>query len=68
MDNWHVTYLKIAALIAEHSKAVDKKVGAILVKQNRIISIGYNGTLPGFDNTCENPDGSPKEEVIHMPR
>jgi dCMP deaminase len=28
-------------------------VGAIIVKDNRIISIGYNGTPPGWDNNCE---------------
>ena len=40
------------------------KVGAILVKQNRIISIGYNGTPSGFDNICE-IDGLTKMEVLH---
>ena len=34
-NSWHVTYLKIAELIGEHSKAERKKVGAILVKAGR---------------------------------
>lgn len=46
-------YMNIANLTAELSSAVRLKVGAIAVKDNKIISIGYNGTLPGTDNNCE---------------
>ena len=46
-----------------HSKRA--KVGAVIVKDNRVVSIGYNGTPNGWDNCCENPDGSTKKEVIH---
>ena len=63
-NSWHVTYLKIAELIGEHSKAERKKVGAILVKAGRIISTGYNGTPSGFDNNCEE-NGKTKPEVLH---
>lgn len=47
------TYLKTARLFAEHSSAVRMKVGAVIVKDDRIISIGYNGMPTGWDNTCE---------------
>ena len=47
------TYLKTARLFAEHSSAVRKKVGAVIVKDDRIISIGYNGMPSGWDNGCE---------------
>jgi dCMP deaminase len=50
--NWDETFLKIAELISRHSTCIRKKVGAILVKENRIISIGYNGVLPGKKH-CE---------------
>ena len=63
-NDWNKTYIEIAKLIASHSKAVTKKVGAILVKDNRIISIGYNGTPCGFDNLCEE-NGFTKKEVLH---
>lgn len=63
-SKWNNTYLEIAKLISKHSKAERKKVGAILVKDNRIISIGYNGTPKGFDNICE-IDGITKPEVLH---
>ena len=47
-------YMKTAALFAELSHAKRLHVGAIVVKDDRIISIGYNGTPAGWDNTCEN--------------
>jgi dCMP deaminase len=46
-------YMKTAGIFAELSTATKLKVGAIVVKDNRIISIGYNGTPSGWDNTCE---------------
>ena len=46
-------HMKVAHIYAECSSAVRLKVGAIVVKDNRIISIGYNGTPEGWDNVCE---------------
>ena len=47
------TYMKTARLFAEHSSAKRKKVGAVIVKDDRIISIGYNGMPAGWSNDCE---------------
>ena len=47
------TYMKTAKLFAEHSYAKRKKVGAVIVKNDRIISIGYNGMPTGWTNECE---------------
>ena len=47
------TYMKTAKLFAEHSSAKRKKVGAVIVKDDRIISIGYNGMPAGWNNDCE---------------
>jgi dCMP deaminase len=47
------TYMKVARLFAEHSSAKRKKVGAVIVKDDRIISIGYNGMPAGWNNDCE---------------
>lgn len=38
------------------SSARRLKVGAVIVKEDRIISIGYNGTPGGWDNNCEYKD------------
>lgn len=43
-----------AKVFAELSHARRLKVGAIVVKEDRIISIGYNGMPSGWDNVCEN--------------
>ena len=45
--------MEVAEVYARLSKAKKLKVGAIVVKDNRVISIGYNGTPAGWDNTCE---------------
>jgi dCMP deaminase len=49
-------YMRTAEIFAELSKAIRLHVGAIIVKDNRIISIGYNGTPSGWDNNCETKD------------
>lgn len=64
-DKFIHMYLDIAQRIAECSTAIRLKVGAICVKNDRIISIGYNGTPQGWDNICEDENGNTKSEVIH---
>lgn len=49
---WDKTFLKIAKLVSEHSTCIKIKVGAILVKDKRIISIGFNG-VPSGEIHCE---------------
>lgn len=46
-------HLKVAEIYSQLSHARRLKVGAIIVKENRVVSIGYNGTPPGWDNNCE---------------
>tara|TARA_B100000212_G_scaffold341984_1_gene326995 strand:- start:19615 stop:20052 length:438 start_codon:yes stop_codon:yes gene_type:complete len=47
------SYLKMAKIWSDLSKAKRKKVGCLIVKNGAIISDGYNGTPSGFDNSCE---------------
>jgi len=49
-------YSDIARRAAELSYARRLKVGAIVVKDDRIISMGYNGMPAGWDNNCEYKD------------
>ena len=61
-------YMEMAKVAAKQSYAKRLQVGAIAVKDHRILSVGYNGTFPGADNNCENLiDGKlvTKKEVIH---
>lgn len=46
-------YMATARIFAELSHAKRLHVGAIVVKEDRIISIGYNGMPSGWDNNCE---------------
>jgi dCMP deaminase len=46
-------YMKTAEIFAELSHARRLHVGAIVVKDDRIISIGYNGMPGGWENDCE---------------
>lgn len=66
--------MKTAETFAELSHARRLHVGAIIVKDDRIISIGYNGMPAGWDNNCEDvveqhEDGGQvlktKPEVLH---
>jgi len=50
------TYMRTARLFAEHSSATRLHVGAVIVKDDRIISIGYNGMPTGWDNNCEDKE------------
>lgn len=46
-------YLRMAKIWSENSYCVRRKVGALIVRDNMIISDGYNGTPSGFPNICE---------------
>jgi len=67
-------FMKTAKIFAECSTARRLHVGAIVVKDDRIISIGYNGMPSGWNNNCEDeikwPNGEirfleTKPEVLH---
>ena len=67
-------YMDVAERFAQLSSAQRLQVGAIVVKDDRIISIGYNGMPAGWDNCCEEWNGEDdwgntilksKPEVLH---
>jgi dCMP deaminase len=68
-DKLKHAYMKTAQTFSELSSAQRLHVGAIIVKDDRIISIGYNGMPSGWSNICEDvlEDGSlkTKVEVLH---
>ena len=47
---WDEYFKKIVAVTSERSSCHRLKVGCLLVKENRIISQGYNGFLPGCEH------------------
>jgi dCMP deaminase len=62
-------YMDIAVRTSNMSRAARLQVGSVIVKDTRIISMGWNGTPAGWDNSCEEllPDGTlkTKPEVLH---
>ena len=58
-------YMRMARTWSEYSYCVRRKVGAILVKDQMIISDGYNGTPSGFENICEDDNNVSKPYVLH---
>lgn len=69
---WLQYYAKIAEETAKLSTAKKLQVGCVIVKDNRILSIGYNGMPSGWTNECEdvvdtgtNIYYTSKPEVLH---
>ncbi len=66
-------YLDIAKRTAKMSRAVRLQVGCVVVKDDRIISMGWNGTPTGWDNNCEDKEymdtmqSPPEQSKKHWP-
>ena len=65
LEKFDKQYLRMAQIWSENSYAKRLKVGAIIVKDQMIISDGYNGTVSGFDNECEDDNGNTRPYVLH---
>ena len=64
-EKYDRAYLRMALEWAKLSHCKRKKVGALIVKNQMIISDGYNGTPSGFENCCEDEKGETKWYVLH---
>ncbi len=62
---YDTAYLNMAKEWSKLSHCERKQVGAIIVKDQVIISDGYNGTPTGFDNCCEDDNGETNWYVLH---
>ena len=49
----HEYYMNIAMAVRKNANCLGRRVGAVMVKENRIISTGYNGTPEGFTNCLD---------------
>ncbi len=65
MSKFDRSYIEMASIWAKNSYCKRRQVGALLVKDNMIISDGYNGTPSGFENVCEDETGATKPYVLH---
>jgi len=57
--------MDVAERFAQLSSAKKLQVGAVLVKDDSIVAIGYNGSPSGWSNTCEDENGQTLPEIIH---
>lgn len=58
-------YMNLASECAKMSRAKRLQVGAVIVKNNNVISFSWNGTPALWDNNCEDENNKTKPEVIH---
>ena len=60
-----MNFKRFLGALEQESHCERRQVGAIIARENRIISTGYNGTPVGLDNKCEDTQGTTKRSVIH---
>ena len=65
MQKFDRSYIEMASVWARNSYCRRRQVGALIVKDNMIISDGYNGTPSGFEKICEDENGVTKPYVLH---
>lgn len=58
-------YMRMARIWSENSYCKRRQVGALIVKEESIISDGYNGTPSGFPNICEDEQSVTLPYVLH---
>ncbi len=56
LNKFNTAHMEAAEVYAKLSSARRLKVGCVVVKDNTIISIGYNGMPSGWDNNCEDKE------------
>ncbi len=68
--SWNDAHMSVAKAYSMRSTCASKKVGAVIVKDNRPISTGYNGDYAGSENCpgasfCLTPNGRCGGDTIH---
>ena len=67
MDKWDKRFMELAWLVASWSKDSSTKVGAVVTKGNRVVSLGFNGLPNGIPDTAGNLEDKSRKHamVIH---
>jgi len=53
----HDFYMRLALVVESGAKCLGSRVGAVIVRDNRVLGSGYNGTPAGFPNCTETERG-----------
>jgi len=64
-QQFDLRYIQMARIWATNSYCKRRQVGALIVKDQMIISDGFNGTPSGFENECEDENDQSKPYVLH---
>ncbi len=64
--SWDKYFMDIAVLVASRATCLRRKVGAVLVKNKRVLATGYNGPPRGLKHCNERPGGCLREQN-HVP-
>ena len=62
--NWDEYFMSIALLASQRSSCQRLNVGSVIVKNNRLISMGYNGYIPGAPHISRLQDNH-EQSIIH---
>lgn len=62
--SWDVWYMRMVYVVASKSKDTSTKIGAVIVKNNRIVSVGYNGMPCGVDDSIVSRYDRPKKYMF----
>ena len=65
LNKFNYFFMAVAIRSAELSWCKKRKVGAVITKNNTIISVGYNGQPAGGSNCCEDEYGVTKYDTVH---
>lgn len=66
MNHWDGRFMDLAQVVAGWSKDVSTKVGAIIVKDRRILSTGYNGLPAGIEDRAERLEDRERKLLITL--
>lgn len=61
--DWDTYFLRISQLIAQRSTCSRRHVGAVIVRDNRILATGYNGAPNGVPHCFQRPSGCLRESM-----
>jgi dCMP deaminase len=62
--NWDEYFMSIALLASQRSPCIRLHVGSVIVKNNRLVSMGYNGFIPGAPHISRVKDNH-EQSIIH---
>ncbi|MCK9456056.1 MAG: cytidine/deoxycytidylate deaminase family protein [Candidatus Riflebacteria bacterium] len=61
--DWDTYFLRIAKLVAQRSTCMRRHVGAVIIRENRILATGYNGAPNGITHCFQRKDGCLRESL-----